>query len=234
MCRRDQGGGETRRVALSVGTPEHTARKVAVLPLGDATRVEVAPLLARIAMCNTQIDEADDRLTLLAATSAPARLLQSMPMIGPVTALGFVAALDDIARFPSASHVAAYLGLVPSEYSSGERQQRATSRNAAIRAPDGCSSKPRGASCGRSIPPSPHGNTGRRGSSPGAVAGSRSWRWPAVWRRSVTQCGARIHRITRLVFSTRHWRGSRNDCTTTDCIACMHDEMTDRTRRRVL
>jgi transposase len=109
---------------LSVGTPEHTARKVAVLPLSDATRVEVAPLLALIAMCNTQIDAADDRLTLLAATSAPARLLQSMPMIGPVTALGFVAALDDIARFPSASHVAAYLGLVPSEYSSGERHQR--------------------------------------------------------------------------------------------------------------
>ncbi len=109
---------------ISAGTPEHTARKLAVLPLTSATRAEVAPLLTLIAMLNTQIEEADDRLTVLAATSAPARLLQSMPMIGPVTALGFVAGLDDIARFPSAPHVAAYLGLVPSEYSSGERQQR--------------------------------------------------------------------------------------------------------------
>ena len=109
---------------ISAGTPAHTSRKLAGLPLTDATRAEVAPLLVLIALLNTQIDEADDRLTVLAASSAPARLLQSIPMIGPVTALGFVAALDDIVRFPSASHVAAYLGLVPSEYSSGERQQR--------------------------------------------------------------------------------------------------------------
>ena len=109
---------------ISAGTPAHTSRKLAGLPLTDATRAEVAPLLVLIALLNTQIDEADDRLTVLAASSAPARLLQSIPMIGPVTALGFVAALDDIVRFPSASHVAAYLGLVPSEYSAGERQQR--------------------------------------------------------------------------------------------------------------
>lgn len=109
---------------ISAGTPEHTQRKLAALPLTGETRAEVAPLLALIAMLNTQIDEADDRLTLLAVESAPARLLQTMPMIGPVTALGFVAALDDISRFPNAPHVAAYLGLVPSEYSSGERQQR--------------------------------------------------------------------------------------------------------------
>jgi transposase len=41
-----------------------------------------------------------------------------------VTAAAFVAALDDVTRFRSAHHVAAYLGLVPRERSSGERQQR--------------------------------------------------------------------------------------------------------------
>ena len=35
---------------LSVGTPEHTARKVAVLPLSDAARVEVAPC-SRVSRC---------------------------------------------------------------------------------------------------------------------------------------------------------------------------------------
>jgi len=45
-------------------------------------------------------------------------------MIGPVTALGFVAALDDIARFEGPHQVAAYLGLVPNERSSGEQQHR--------------------------------------------------------------------------------------------------------------
>jgi transposase len=45
-----------------------------------------------------------------------------MPMIGPVTALGFVAPLDDCTRFATAHEVEAYLGLVPSEHSSGEQQ----------------------------------------------------------------------------------------------------------------
>ena len=109
---------------VSAGTPEHTARKLDALPLSPATRDEVAPLLTMIAVLNTQIDGADARLAALAQASAPATLLQSMPMIGPVTALGFVAALDDVTRFPSADHVAAYLGLVPSEHSSGDRHHR--------------------------------------------------------------------------------------------------------------
>lgn len=46
------------------------------------------------------------------------------PGIGPVTALAYVASLDDVTRFASAHQVAAYLGLVPSEHSSGERQHR--------------------------------------------------------------------------------------------------------------
>ncbi|HYW32104.1 MAG TPA: IS110 family transposase [Gemmatimonas sp.] len=109
---------------VSAGTPEHTARKLEALPLSEATRMEVAPLLTLIGTLNTQIDAADARLAVLAQASVPATLLQSMPMIGPVTALGFVAALDDVTRFPSADHVAAYLGLVPSEHSSGDRQRR--------------------------------------------------------------------------------------------------------------
>lgn len=46
------------------------------------------------------------------------------PGVGPVTALAFVAALDDVTRFGGAHQVESYLGLVPSEYSSGERQHR--------------------------------------------------------------------------------------------------------------
>jgi transposase len=47
-----------------------------------------------------------------------------MPTIGPITALAFVAALDDVTRFASTSQVQAYLGLVPSEYSSADRRIR--------------------------------------------------------------------------------------------------------------
>jgi transposase len=111
---------------LPQGEPERTAEKLAVLApeLPATTRRELAPLVALLAPVNTAIADADRRLAILARESAPARLLQSMPMIGPVTALGFVAALDDCTRFATAHEVAAYLGLVPSEASSGERQHR--------------------------------------------------------------------------------------------------------------
>ncbi len=35
-----------------------------------------------------------------------------------------MATLDDVTRFPDAKQARAYLGLVPTEYSSGRRQQR--------------------------------------------------------------------------------------------------------------
>jgi len=41
-----------------------------------------------------------------------------------VTAAAVVATLDDVGRFASAGQVAAYIGLVPRERSSGERQRR--------------------------------------------------------------------------------------------------------------
>ena len=52
------------------------------------------------------------------------RRLTTVPGVGPVTAATFVATLDSAARFAGPHQVAAYLGLVPSEHSSGERQQR--------------------------------------------------------------------------------------------------------------
>jgi transposase len=50
--------------------------------------------------------------------------LQTMPGVGPVTAASFRATLDDVDRFGSAHQVEAYLGLVPREFSSAERQRK--------------------------------------------------------------------------------------------------------------
>jgi transposase len=46
------------------------------------------------------------------------------PGVGPVTAVRFVAALDEAARFPNAHALESYLGLTPGENSSSERQRR--------------------------------------------------------------------------------------------------------------
>src|SRR5215510_9958288 len=46
------------------------------------------------------------------------------PGIGPVTALRFVAAIDEPGRFATAHRVQSYLGLTPGEHSSSERERR--------------------------------------------------------------------------------------------------------------
>lgn len=49
--------------------------------------------------------------------------LQSIPGVGLMTSLAMVAVVDDIHRFGSSKHFASYLGLVPSEYSSGDKRR---------------------------------------------------------------------------------------------------------------
>jgi transposase len=110
---------------LAQGEPERTAAKVAAL-LGASPelRSELAPLVALLAPLNAAIAAADERLTAIVAGDAVVARLTSAVGVGPVTAVAFVAALDDVTRFQSAHQVMAYLGLVPSERSSGDRQHR--------------------------------------------------------------------------------------------------------------
>jgi transposase len=73
---------------------------------------------------NEQIKAADKRLEEIAKADAVVQRLCSVPGVGPVVATTFAATLDEASRFLGAKHVRSYLGLVPREYSSGERQHR--------------------------------------------------------------------------------------------------------------
>ena len=70
------------------------------------------------------IADADQELAMQAESEPQCPRLMTVPGVGPVTALRFCAALDEISRFPSASHVHAYLGLTPGEDSSSRRLRR--------------------------------------------------------------------------------------------------------------
>lgn len=62
-----------------------------------------------------------------AAVSTPAPViaaLQQLHGVGLITAVGIVAEVGDLARFDRPAQLFAYAGLVPSEHSSGGRQQR--------------------------------------------------------------------------------------------------------------
>ncbi|MGH3578776.1 MAG: IS110 family transposase, partial [Mycobacterium sp.] len=82
--------------------------------------------LATIEQLTTQIIAAGTQVAELARTDATCRRLMSVPGVGPVTAVRFVAALDQVDRFPDAHAVESYLGLVPGEHSSSDHRRRTT------------------------------------------------------------------------------------------------------------
>ena len=98
--------------------------RVGELPLEADLLAQVQPLLRVMELLNQEINTADRVLEAKAKAEPIARRLQSMPQVGPITALAFVTALDDVSRFRNAHQVESYLGLVPRERSSGEHQVR--------------------------------------------------------------------------------------------------------------
>jgi transposase len=70
------------------------------------------------------VSVAEAKLDALGKASAGVRLLDTMPGLGPRTAEAVVAHLDDPKRFKSGKQVAAYGGLVPRQYQSGEDDRR--------------------------------------------------------------------------------------------------------------
>ena len=62
----------------------------------------------------------DDDLRAIAKESPLARRLMTVPGVGVVVALGFIATVDDASRFRKATDVGAFLGLTPRRYQSGE------------------------------------------------------------------------------------------------------------------
>ena len=71
-----------------------------------------------------QIKEADEELKSLSKDDPVCQRLMTVPGIGPVVALRFVAVIDDPTRFRHAHDVMSYLGLTPGENSSSTRKQR--------------------------------------------------------------------------------------------------------------
>jgi transposase len=89
--------------------------------LGDALPGSVARQLQMIEHLHAAIAEADREVRTLADADPVARRLMTVPGVGPVTAVRFVAAIDDRTRFTGAHAVASYVGLVAGQDASGAR-----------------------------------------------------------------------------------------------------------------
>ena len=80
-------------------------------------------VLRSIEQLSELIAESDKELLALAEEHPICRRLMSMPGAGPVTAVRFVATIDDISRFPNGHRLQSYLGLTPGERSSSDKKR---------------------------------------------------------------------------------------------------------------
>ena len=89
--------------------PCSTQRRDALVRLYQQLQAEIAELDKTIAECAAQREEAG--------------LLMTHPGVGPITALATEVILGDATRFVDGKAVASYVGMIPSEFSSGGRQR---------------------------------------------------------------------------------------------------------------
>jgi transposase len=83
----------------------------------------IAPLLEMLEQLVAKLAQLERQLEQQCADEPVIALLMTAPQIGVVTAAMFVSVIDDAHRFGSARKVGAYLGLVPSEKSTGDRRR---------------------------------------------------------------------------------------------------------------
>jgi transposase len=84
---------------------------------------ECQDLLAQIAEKTKRIDARMKTLKTVAVETETARRLQSMPGVGPLTALAVEAFAPDMAQFSCGRDFAAWLGLVPRQHSTGGKER---------------------------------------------------------------------------------------------------------------
>jgi transposase len=93
---------------------------LALGPWASRRREELLKLLDQL---NPAITELDRAVLEEAQRREDAVLLMTHPGIGPVTSLAFVLAIGPVARFQRSKKIASYLGLNPTEESSGGRRR---------------------------------------------------------------------------------------------------------------
>jgi transposase len=121
-----RGWLRTQLWAIRKGSPGTLAARVRDYAKAQARNLpqHIERHLQVLELVHEQVLSADRQVKRLACDHPVGRRLMTVPGVGPVTAVRFLAALDDAARFPNAHALESYLGLTPGERSSSERQRR--------------------------------------------------------------------------------------------------------------
>ena len=160
-------------------------------------------LVAHLRDLERRTAELDRRLVGATRDGAACERLTAVPGVGPVIATALVAAVGNAKRFTSGRHLAAWLGLVPRQRSSGGKERLLGLSKRATATCGGNSCTAPGPWCGSA-------RGGRGNSGPGSMpcwAGVRStssWpRSPTSWHGSSGPCSAAARPTVR----RRDWAG---------------------------
>src|SRR3546814_774987 len=110
-----QGIHQIRRIAEILDAPNSD--------LPDLMREECRDLLEQIAEKTGRINARTAKIKALAAEADTARRLQTIPGVGPLTALAVEAFAPPMESFRCGRDFAAWLGLVPRQFSSGGKER---------------------------------------------------------------------------------------------------------------
>lgn len=112
--------GLQRQWKLWTAAGRQQLQSLALLPWADRRRSELLKLLDEF---EAAIEPLDRAVSQEAQLRPEVQRLMSHPGVGPVTALAFVLTLGPASRFARGKNVGSYLGLIPSEDSSGGKQR---------------------------------------------------------------------------------------------------------------
>ncbi len=98
-------------------------QQLAALPLLPYAAARRADLLQQMEEMEAEVERLDKAVRQEAEARPATARLMTHPGVGPVTALAFVLTIGDVRRFGKARQVASYVGLIPSEHSSGGKQR---------------------------------------------------------------------------------------------------------------
>lgn len=110
-----QGGYQLKRIEEILNAPASD--------LPDLMREECRELLDQIAELTVRINARTTKIKALGAQTDTARRLQTIPGVGPLTALAVEAFAPPMESFKCGRDFAAWLGLVPRQFSSGGKER---------------------------------------------------------------------------------------------------------------
>jgi len=190
-----------QRIALSNAIRGHMAEYGLVAPVGRnglqgliefiadvhderlpaMARSFLVNLVSQLQLVNEQVLENDRRVRVTARSTDIGRRLMEVPGVGPVLASAIVASVPDPTAFRSGRDLAAWIGLVPKQNSSGGRRSWAASPSRVIAIYSSCWSSAR---CPSSVTPrsTERGDPGWLHCSPGDHPRSRQSLWPTRWQ----------------------------------------------------